>query len=145
MRRKLLSFALSAGLMAGTVSTAFGQTAEQPSATPNQAMTEFVAYTNANWSMLGFGSAENARQILGADWYQEMVQQLGSPALGTYNADFGSRTGQTDNVGNLVEASGAFDGSTGSGGFEDDEANGSMNTGNDAHGGHKKGDDNDKQ
>lgn len=96
----------------------------------------FMVYTNENWSILGFSSPENARQILGGDWYVGMTESLaGGQTFGTYNVPHDPMRGQPAQVGNTVEQNGtAFDGDFGSGQLEDDESNGSIITGNDTHG-----------
>jgi hypothetical protein len=120
---KLLSFAAGAGLMIGSLGTAYAQecqadasagtsgsteklpagqcepgvrtnetTGQGPSRQGNQpgaagdiagppglvsAYRDFMAMTNQHWSLMGFSSAEQARQVLGGDWYADLRFELG--------------------------------------------------------------------
>ena len=92
VRKKVLSFALSAGLMAATVSTAFAQggasnTPDMGLGEGGRAMTradmtksmqDFCNYTQRNWSILGFETVGGARGSLGGDWFTDAARLLGA-------------------------------------------------------------------
>jgi hypothetical protein len=136
MRKMLTSLGLSAGLLMVPAHAAFADEAQQSESGAQQALMDFVAYTNEHWSILGFSSAENARQVLGGDWYMEATSHLaGGQTFGSYGMPNDPMRGQPAQVGNSVEQNGtAFGGSFGSGHLEDDESNGSVITGNDSQG-----------
>ena len=141
MRRKLLSLALGAGLLAGTATTTLAQTDTSAA----QACAGFVNEMGQTWSTRGYASLENAVRIEGGDWFSNTC--LGGGALaqttGTYAVPNDPLVGQPAQVTNQVEQNGtAFGGAFGSGLIEDDESNGSVITQNDAQGGEEDDDEN---
>ena len=139
-RKKWLSIALGLGLAVtslGTVSAQQQTTTTQSTTSDQQAYNQFLERTAREWSSEGYSSAEHMRQVEGGEWYAEMRDRFGGSATMA-----GTSTGSSTDANNQVEQNGrAFGGSFGEGQLEDDEANGSVITGNDAQGGDDDDDD----
>ena len=139
-RKKWLSVALGVGLAvaslgAPSVSAQTGQgTGQQGTqstmSSDRQAYNEFLEQTAREWSEAGYNSAEHMRVVLGGEWYADMRARFGTGGTGQ-----GAMAADQEAYNNAVEQTGtAFGGAFGEGQIEDDEANGSVITGNDSQG-----------
>ena len=154
-RRKWLSTVVGVGLAVASLGTASAQTTGAQQGAPQdtaQFCAGFRNYASQNWSQLGFSSAEQARQVLGSDWWAQQCAGL----LATANPQAGPDGGQqasaqagplnsADGATNLVDQNERAFGAYGPGQMEDDEANGSIQTGNDSQGQEEDDDEKDDQ
>jgi len=67
----------------GVVTTTGMEFTPMTDALLRQSVINFWAYTSKNWSQMGFDSAQQARNVLGGDWYGINVKMVGAdPSVG---------------------------------------------------------------